>query len=49
MLEVKGEGVRFITSKFLYSSMRQDALSIQTEKTTQHGFFPDGENFLVNP
>ena len=33
------------------SSMRQDALSIYSEKkkNTQHGFFPDGENFPVDP
>ena len=24
-------------------------LSIKSEKTIQHGFFPDGENFPVNP
>ena len=35
-----------VTSKF---SVRQDALSIWSEKTTLHRFFPDGENFPVNP
>ena len=30
------------------SNVRQDALSIKSEKTTQNGFFPDGENFPVD-
>ena len=38
-----------LTLEMNISSMRQDALSILSEKTTQHGFFPDGENFSGRP
>ena len=38
-----------ITSKSFISNVRQDPLSIWSEKTIQHGFFPDRESFLVDP
>ena len=31
------------------SATEPQQLDIQSEKTTQHGFFPDGESFLVDP
>ena len=31
------------------SSMKQNVLSIWSEESTQHGFFPDGENFSSEP
>ena len=30
-------------------SEKRPAATGQSEKTTQHGFFPGGENFLVDP
>ena len=36
-------------SKFFTSSVKHDALSISSEKRTQHQFFPDGEHYPVNP
>ena len=48
---VPSESVTGLTQKILQylnlfiSSMRQDAVSIKSEKTTQHGFSPDGGNF----
>ena len=37
------------TLKILYAYRTGGTEHLEYEKTTQHGFFPDEENFPVNP
>ena len=37
------------TTKFSLFKHEVSILSVKTKKTTQHGFSPDEENFLVDP